>query len=153
MNTKDSGSLSFVRKIGIFCLVHIPAAPKLALHVSLLLVASATQAQSSVDSKYQCVVLGDSRQCQHAPDLPPVRVENRLEPGPHALHFKYLGASTQAAIAQARLLGEVPSCRVVRITTRQLSGTEMHDRSNGRKIIPAEAVETLSLTAVQDEVC
>jgi hypothetical protein len=116
---------------------------QLALPAALVLAASTAQAQSFVDAKYRCAVLGDTSQCEHAPDLPPVRVEKRLE----------LGASTHDAIAQARLLGEAPSCRVVRITTRQLSSAEKLDRLNGRNNISAEAVETLSLTAAPGETC
>lgn len=153
MNTGTSGLASAVRKLKSFRFAQAPRTAQLALHAALLLAASAAQAQSFVDAKYRCAVLGDTSQCEHAPDLPPVRVETWLELGPRALYLKHLGASTPAAIAQARLLGETPSCRVVRITTRQLSSAEKLDRINGRNSISAQAVETLSLTAALGETC
>jgi hypothetical protein len=153
MNTRNPALASAVRKQKTFGFAQIPRMSQLALHAALLLAASTSQAQSFVDAKYRCAVLGDTRQCEHAPDLPPVRVEKRLELGPRALYLKHLGAGTHEAIAQARLLGEEPSCRVVRITTRQLSSAEKLDRVNGRNSISAEAVETLSLTAAPGETC
>jgi hypothetical protein len=153
MNTRNAGLPSAVRKLKSFRFAQIPRMSQLALHAALLLAASTAQAQSFVDAKYRCAVLGDTSQCEHAPDLPPVRVEKRLELGPRALYLKHLGAGTHEAIAQARLLGEAPSCRVVRITTRQLSSAEKLDRHNGRNSISAEAVETLSLSAAPGETC
>jgi hypothetical protein len=154
MNTpKNAGLATARRKRMNFGPAHLPRKSKFALHVALLFVASAAQAQSHVDSKYRCAVLGDTSLCERAPDLPAVRVESRLELGPRALYLKHLGASTHAAIAQARLLGEVPSCRVVRITTRQLSSAEKLDRVNGRGVGSASVVETLSLNPATDEKC
>ena len=153
MNTRNPEPASAVRKPRRFSFAKTPRMSQLVLHATLLLAASTAQAQSFVDAKYRCAVLGDTSQCERAPDLPPVRVEKRLELGPRALYLKHLGASTHEAIAHARLLGEAPSCRVVRITTRQLSSAEKLDRLNGRNSISAEAVETLSLSAAPGETC
>jgi hypothetical protein len=102
----------------------------------------------SLLAKYRCSVLGDSAQCAPVSAQPQVRVVERVVLGPRAKHLIHLGVDPAAAVAQARLAGEVPVRETVRITTRAVSSAEAFDRANGRTIAQEQHVEVLSRARV-----
>jgi hypothetical protein len=102
----------------------------------------------SLVAKYRCSVLGDTSQCAPIEAQPAVRVVERVVLGPRAKYLIHLGVDPAAAVAQARLAGEVPVRETVRITTRTLSSAEVFDRANGRSIAQEQHVEVLSSTRV-----
>lgn len=102
----------------------------------------------SLSAKYRCSVLGDTSQCAPVEAQPAVRVVERVVLGPRAKHLIHLGVDPAAAVAQARLVGEIPVRETVRITTRALSSAELFDRANGRTIAQEQHVEVLSSSRV-----
>lgn len=99
-------------------------------------------------ARYRCSVLGDTPQCAPAEAQPSVRVVERVVFGPRAKYLIHLGAEPAAAVAQARLSGEVPVRETVRITTRTLSSAEAFDRANGRTVAQEQRVDVLSSTRI-----
>ncbi len=102
-------------------------------------------------ARYRCGVLGDSSQCAPTVSKPSVHEEERVVLGPRAKYLIHLGVEPSAAVAQARLSGEIPVREKVRITTRRLSSAEAFDRANGRAVAAEQMVEVLSSTAVTAE--
>jgi hypothetical protein len=95
-------------------------------------------------ARYRCSVLGDTTECAAPEVQPSVHVVERVVLGPRAKYLIHMGAEPAAAVAQARLSGEIPVRETVRITTRMLSSAEAFDRANGRAIAPEHGVEVLS---------
>ena len=119
------------------------------LYLLLALAHAPVLAQSSADrhlDAYRCAVLGDSSACLPAAPLPDVRVEQRLELGPLAKYHVYQGMDRDAAIERARLHGEHPVWRTVRVTRRALSSEERYERAMGRSVAPYVFEDTLELT-------
>ena len=119
------------------------------LFALLALAGTPVFAQSSADKHldaYRCAVLADTSACRPAPSLPDVRVVQRLELGPLAKYYVYQGMDRDAAIERARLQGEHPVHRTVRVSRRELSSEERYERAMGRSIAPYMFEETLQLT-------
>ena len=106
----------------------------LAMLVGLLPTALALPARADglEPPTYRCAVLGEESQfCMlRSPPAQP-RIEERLEPGPHALYLMHLGVDRTKAIEQARAGGEFPVLRRLRITPLVLSGEALYRQSQG----------------------
>jgi hypothetical protein len=71
-------------------------------------------------------------------------VKTEILLGPYASHLKYLGQDTETAMRSAREIGEVATQRTVLVTTRQLTGEEMHERYLGNLDTPATTYKILA---------
>jgi hypothetical protein len=119
---------------------------------ALLIGTAAYAAQDSDDpayERYRCEELGYSSACKTSPSLPPVRIEERLELGSYARYLMYLGQSEEDALASAALVGEYPVKRIVRVTERQLTAEEKHERYLAGTPQTARTEQTLSATVVK----
>jgi hypothetical protein len=118
-----------------------------------LLIGTAAYAARDADDpayeRYRCEELGYSSACKASPSLPSMRIEERLEPGSYARYLMYLGQSEDDALASAALIGEFPVKRIVRVTERQLSGEEKHQRFLAGTPQTARTEQTLSATVVK----
>jgi len=122
------------------------------LMVTALTVPATSAAQDSADFRqYRCTVLGEKSACPKASTAPADRTEVRVEPGPYALYLMHLGQKADDAIEEARGIGERPLRRTVRITTRQFTPMEAHERYLGRLGAPVEVQQILAEAPIETD--
>lgn len=83
------------------------------------------------EKTYRCVVLGETSACPAPMPQRSAWIEERVEPGPVAKHYMYLGMDRDDAIAQAGEQGEQPVRRLVRMSMPEMSGAEKYARVLG----------------------
>ena len=124
------------------------AAP--ALIATVLAVPTTSVAQENTAFRqYQCTVLGDNAACPASYAVPATRTEVQVVPGPHALYRMHLGQDASDAIEAARASGEQPAWRTVRITTRQFTPKEAHERHLGLLSASSETQQILAEVPVE----
>lgn len=119
---------------------------------TLVLLGGPSLAQAQEDTgyrHYRCTVLGESRACPAAQPIPAERVEVLVVPGSYARHLIYLGQDPAHAIEAARSIGEVPTRRTVKVTTRQLTSFERYERHQGRLNLPDEERKILAEVPIE----
>lgn len=119
------------------------AAPALVAAVLAVPTTSFAQENTAI-RQYQCTVLGDNAACPASYAVPATRTEVQVVPGPHALYRMHLGQDASDALEAARASGEQPAWRTVRITTRQFTPKEAHDRYLGLLSAPSETQQIVA---------
>jgi hypothetical protein len=66
---------------------------------------------------YKCIVLGQGDKCPREADSPSYGIKVVREVGPLAARMVREGVQVDAAVARARMLGETPRLRIVRIVS------------------------------------
>ncbi|WP_280151649.1 hypothetical protein [Piscinibacter sp. XHJ-5] len=120
--------------------------------ISLVSAQHAAMAQDNVGSglqTYRCVVLGDRDACPTPVAQSPVRLEERIEPGPIAKYYVYQGMDRDAAIEKARASGELPTRLLVRVKTVELTDKEKYDRFIAGGARPKTVEEVVVASASQ----
>lgn len=82
---------------------------------------------------YKCVVLGQNEKCPREAESPSYGIQVVREIGPIAARMVREGIQVDAAIARARMLGETPRLRIVRVISREgesVTQREMREQSN-----------------------
>jgi hypothetical protein len=124
------------------------AAPALIATVLAMPTTSVAQ-EDAAFRQYQCTVLGDNTACPAPYAVPATRTEVQVVPGPHALYRMHLGQDASDAIEAARASGEQPAWRTVRITTRQFTPKEAHERHLGLLSASSETQQILAEVPVE----
>jgi len=83
------------------------------------------------EKTYRCVVLGETAACAVPVAQRSSWVEERVELGPLAKYYGYLGLDREEAIERAAERGEQPVRRVVRLSIPELTGSEKYARLLG----------------------
>jgi hypothetical protein len=116
----------------------------------ITLIASAARGAEDPQYRlYRCAVLGDNNACPPSPRVPPVRIEERLEPGSYALYLMHLGRSEKDALAEAAAIGEFALRRVVLVTERQYTDAELYRIHLGYNVPSARSEVTLAVSVVK----
>ena len=100
----------------------------------------------------RCVVLGETAACPAPATQSSARIEERIELGSVAKYYVHLGMDREGAIERASAGGEHPVRRLVRVTTRDLTGIEKYEHLMGNAA-PAQTDEETVVGTVDRSGC